>query len=105
MPWGAPTAAPRGRPRPPAGTPRNPTRCPPALPGRPPPGFADTRDNRPGRGEGKTRPAPRARADVYGKPKPIVRNSRGRLVAGRPLQPEELVGSRARYVAEGKEPK
>lgn len=67
------------------------------------PGFADTPDNQPVVGEGKTRPAPRARPDVYGKPKPVVRNSRGRLVAGRPLRPEELVGSRARYVAEGKE--
>lgn len=69
------------------------------------PGFADTPDNKPVTGDGKTRPAPRARADVYGKPKPIVRNSRGRLVAGRPLKPEELIGSRARYIVEGKEPK
>jgi hypothetical protein len=69
------------------------------------PGFADTADFKPVVGEGKTRPAPRARVDVYGKPKPVVRNSRGRLVAGRPLKPEELVGSRARYVVEGKEPK
>lgn len=69
------------------------------------PGFADTPDNEPVTGEGKTRSAPRARADVHGKPKPIVRNSRGRLVAGRPLTPGELIGSRARYVVEGKEPK
>ena len=68
------------------------------------PGFADTPDFKGVSGEGKTRPAPRARADVYGKPKPIVRNSRGRLVAGRPLKPEELIGSRARYIVEGKEP-
>jgi hypothetical protein len=68
------------------------------------PGFADTPDFKPVTGEGKTRPAPRARADVHGRPKPIVRNSRGRLVAGRPLKPEDLVGSRARYVLEGKEP-
>ncbi len=69
------------------------------------PGFADTPENKAVTGEGKTRPAPRARPDVYGKPKPIVRNSRGRLVAGRPLKPEELIGSRARYIVEGKEPK
>lgn len=69
------------------------------------PGFADTADFKPVVGEGKTRPAPRARADVYGKPKPIVKNARGRLVAGRPLKPEELIGSRARYIVEGKEPR
>ena len=69
------------------------------------PGFAVTADFKPAVGEGKTRPAPRARADIYGKPKPVVRNARGRLVAGRPLKPEELVGSRARYIVEGKEPK
>jgi len=69
------------------------------------PGFADTRDCKPLVGPGKTRPAPQARADVYGKPKPIVRNSRGRLVSGRPLKPEELIGSRSRYIVEGVEPK
>ncbi|MFQ5520771.1 MAG: hypothetical protein ACE5FK_05190, partial [Candidatus Methylomirabilia bacterium] len=69
------------------------------------PGFADTADFKPVMGDQKTRPAPRARADVYGRPKPIVRNVRGRLVAGRPLKPEELVGSRARYIVEGKEPR
>ena len=69
------------------------------------PGFADTADWKEVVGAGKTRPAPRARPDVYGKPKPIVRNLRGRLVAGRPLRPDELVGSRARYIVEGKEPK
>ena len=68
------------------------------------PGFADTPDFRPIVGEGKTRPAPRARADVYGKPKPITRNVRGRLVSGRPLRPDELIGSRARFIVEGKEP-
>ncbi|MBI3454954.1 MAG: hypothetical protein HY002_04110 [Candidatus Rokubacteria bacterium] len=68
------------------------------------PGFADTRDFQPLAGPGKTRPAPQARADVYGKPKPIVRNSRGRLVSGRPLRPDELIGSRSRYIVEGREP-
>lgn len=68
------------------------------------PGFAETADCEPVGGEGKTRPAPRARADVYGKPKPITRNIRGRLVSGRPLKPEELRGSRARFIVEGEEP-
>jgi hypothetical protein len=69
------------------------------------PGFADTPDFQPVVGPGKTRPAPQARADVYGKPKPIVRNSRGRLVSGRPLKADELIGSRSRYIVEGVEPK
>jgi len=68
------------------------------------PGFADSADCQPIAGEGKTRPAPRARADVYGKPKPITRNVRGRLVSGRPLKPDELIGSRARFIVEGTEP-
>jgi hypothetical protein len=69
------------------------------------PGFADTADWKPLIGPGKTRPAPQARADVYGKPKPIVRNARGRLVSGRPLKPEDLIGSRSRYIVEGVAPK
>lgn len=68
------------------------------------PGFADTGEFGPIVGEGRTRPAPRARSDVYGKPKPITRNLRGRLVSGRPLKPDELIGSRARFIVEGKEP-
>ena len=83
---------------------------PRAVPGKPTdpdvllPGFADTADFQPIVGEGKTRPAPRARPDVYGKPKPITRNIRGRLVSGRPLKPDELIGSRARFIVEGGEP-
>ncbi len=68
------------------------------------PGFADTGECEPIVGEGRTRPAPRARSDVYGRPKPITRNLRGRLVSGRPLRPGELIGSRARFIVEGKEP-
>ncbi|HET7876272.1 MAG TPA: hypothetical protein VFN71_12210 [Methylomirabilota bacterium] len=68
------------------------------------PGFADTGECEPIVGEGRTRPAPRARPDVYGKPKPITRNLRGRPVSGRPLKPDELIGSRARFIVEGKEP-
>jgi hypothetical protein len=68
------------------------------------PGFADTPDWKPVTGPGKTRPAPQARADVHGRPKPIVKNSRGRLVSGRPLKADELIGSRSRYIVEGREP-
>jgi hypothetical protein len=41
---------------------------------------------------------------VYGRPKPIVKNARGRLVSGRPLRAEDLVGSRSRYIVEGVAP-
>jgi hypothetical protein len=81
-----------------------------AVPGRPTdpelllPGFADTAEFEPIVGEGKTRPAPRARPDVYGRPKPVTRSIRGRPVSGRPLKPDELIGSRARFIVEGKEP-
>lgn len=85
-----------GPPRPASGTPGDPDVL---LPG-----FADTADFRPVVGPGKTRPAPRARPDVSGKPKAVTRSVRGRPVSGRPLKPEELVGSRPRFIVEGKEP-
>ncbi|MBI3079715.1 MAG: hypothetical protein HYY85_22430 [Deltaproteobacteria bacterium] len=66
------------------------------------PGFADTQDHQPVVGPGKTRPAPRARPDSQCRPIPIQKNIRGRLVSGRPLKPEELVGSRARFIVEGR---
>jgi len=67
------------------------------------PGYAQTKDySRVFAGPGKTNPPPMARADFQGKPIPITRNIRGKLVAGRPLKPEELIGSRARYIVEGK---
>lgn len=67
------------------------------------PGYAETQDWKPITGPGKTRPAPQARPDFQGKPIPIVRNVRGRLVVGRPLKAEELVGSRARFLVERRE--
>ena len=33
------------------------------------------------------------------------KNARGRLVSGRPLKPEDLIGSRSRYIVEGVAPK
>jgi len=85
-----------GEPRPASGRPTDPDVL---LPG-----FADTPDFKPIAGEGKTRPAPWARSDVHGRPKPITRNVRGRVVSGRPLKPDELIGSRARFIVEGTEP-
>jgi hypothetical protein len=67
------------------------------------PGYAQSKDYaRVFAGPGKTNPPPMARADFQGRPIPITRNIRGRPVAGRPLKPEELIGSRARYIVEGK---
>ncbi len=65
------------------------------------PGFAETKDYKPLAGPGKTRDGPKPRADILCKPKPIQHSIRGKLVAGRPLKAEELVGSRARFIAEG----
>lgn len=65
------------------------------------PGFAETKDYKPLVGPGKTRPGPKPRADLLGKPKPIQHSIRGKLVSGRPLKREELVESRARFIVEG----
>lgn len=65
------------------------------------PGFAETPDFQPIQGEGKTRPGPRARKDFYGKPTPITRNIRGNLISGRPLTPDELIGSKPRFIVTG----
>jgi hypothetical protein len=43
-----------------------------------------------------------ARADFVGKPIPIYRSIRGKPVSGGPLKPEDLVGSRPRFIIEGK---
>ncbi len=67
------------------------------------PGFAETTDYKPITGAGKTRPAPRPRPDILGKPKPITHSIRGKPVSGRPLKPEELIGSRAKFIVEGRE--
>jgi len=65
------------------------------------PGFAETKDYKPLVGPGKTRPGPKPRADLLCRPKPIQHSIRGKLVSGRPLKREELVGSRARFIVEG----
>ena len=65
------------------------------------PGYAEDKDSQPIGGEGKIRPAPQARADPFsGKPKAVTKSIRGRPVSGRPLKPEELIGSRARFIVE-----
>ncbi len=65
------------------------------------PGYAEDKAGQPITGEGKIRPAPQSRPDPFsGKPKAITTNVRGRPVSGRPLQPHELIGSRARFIVE-----
>jgi hypothetical protein len=65
------------------------------------PGYAEDKDFQPITGAGKIRPAPQARADPFsGKPKATTKSIRGRPVSGRPLQPDELIGSRARFIVE-----
>ncbi len=65
------------------------------------PGYAEDADSQPIAGEGNIRPAPQARPDPFsGRPKPVTESIRGRPVSGRPLQPDELVGSRARFIVE-----
>ncbi len=65
------------------------------------PGFAESQDYKPVGGPGKIRPGPKPRPDLLCKPKPIQQSIRGKPVSGRPLKKEELVGSRARFIAEG----
>lgn len=65
------------------------------------PGYAETQDFQPITGPGKTRSAPRARPDTQCRPIPIARNVRGRRVSGQPLKPEDLIGSRPRFIVEG----
>ncbi len=65
------------------------------------PGYAEDKDLNPISGEGKIRPAPQARSDPFsGRPKPVTQSIRGRPVSGRPLKPDELVGSRAKFIVE-----
>lgn len=65
------------------------------------PGFAETKDFKPLAGPGKTRSGPKPREDLLCKPKAVQHSIRGKLVSGRPLKREELVGSRARFIVEG----
>jgi hypothetical protein len=69
------------------------------------PGFAETKDWEPITDPEKVNAPPQARPDFQGKPIPIIRNVRGKLVSGRPLAAEDLVGSRPRFILEGKVPK
>jgi hypothetical protein len=65
------------------------------------PGYAEDKNTKEVTGEGKIRPAPQARPDPFsGKQKQISKSIRGKAVSGHPLKKEELVGSRARFIAD-----
>ncbi len=66
------------------------------------PGFAETLDYQSITEEGKVAPPVLARADYVGMPIPRETNVRGNLFSGRPLSPEELVGSMWKKIYEAK---
>ena len=65
------------------------------------PGFAERQDYSPISGPGLTRSAPRARKDAVCRPIPMERNIRGKIISGHPLKKEDLVGSKAKFIAAG----
>ena len=65
------------------------------------PGYAEREDATVITETGKIRSAPQARPDPFsGKQKAITQSIRGKAVSGRPLKKEELVGSRAKFIAD-----
>jgi hypothetical protein len=67
------------------------------------PGYAEDKSAKEITGEGKIRPAPQARPDPFsGKQKQISKSIRGKPVSGHPLKKEELVGSRAKFIVDGR---
>jgi hypothetical protein len=65
------------------------------------PGYAEDKSGAGITGEGKLRAAPQARPDPFtGKQKQITQSIRGKPVSGRPVKKEDLVGSRARMIAD-----
>jgi hypothetical protein len=64
------------------------------------PGYAEDKNGAGITGD-KIRPAPQARPDPFsGKQKHITKSLRGKPVSGSPLKKEDLVGSKARFIAE-----
>jgi hypothetical protein len=65
------------------------------------PGCAEDKTRKGITGEGKIRPAPQARPDPFtGQQKQITKSLRGNPVSGSRLKKEDLVGSRARFIAD-----
>jgi len=64
------------------------------------PGYAEDKTGAGITGD-KIRPAPQARPDPFsGKQKHVTKSLRGKPVSGSPLKKEDLVGSKARFIAE-----
>jgi len=64
------------------------------------PGYAEDKAGAAITGD-KIRPAPQARPDPFsGKQKHVTKSLRGKPVSGSPLKKEDLVGSKARFIAE-----
>jgi hypothetical protein len=65
------------------------------------PGYAEDKTGAGITGEGKIRPAPQARPDPFtGQQKQITKSLRGKPLSGSRLKKEDLVGSRARFIAD-----
>src|ERR1700690_2989317 len=65
------------------------------------PGYAEDKTGAGITGETKIRPAPQARPDPFtGQQKQITKSLRGNPVSGSRLKKEDLVGSRARFIAD-----
>src|SRR5512139_1605136 len=64
------------------------------------PGYAEDKTGAGITGD-KIRPAPQARPDPFsGKQKHVQKSLRGKPVSGSPLKKEDIVGSKARFIAE-----
>ena len=65
------------------------------------PGFAEDKNSTPITGEGKIRSAPQSRPDPFtGQQKQVTKSLRGKPLSGSRLKKEDLVGSRAKFIAE-----
>jgi hypothetical protein len=65
------------------------------------PGYAESKTGAAITGEGKIRPAPQSRPDPFtGQQKQVTKSLRGKPLSGSRLKKEDLVGSRARFIAD-----
>ena len=65
------------------------------------PGFAEDKSGAPITAEGKIRAAPQSRPDPFtGQQKQVTKSLRGKPLSGSRLKKEDLVGSRAKFIAD-----
>ena len=65
------------------------------------PGYAEDQKGAGITGEGKIRPAPQSRPDPFtGQQKQVTKSLRGKPLSGSRLKKEDLVGSRAKFIAD-----